>query len=120
MDGEDPDAWDEDVASLKGQGVNYLGASLNRLLTDKDGAIAASDYAKAAKDAGIELIAWTLERSGPLGNGGGWYFQSVGDVVKDDSDYLVALDVLAQEAGVVGVFSDWPATTTFYANCMGL
>ena len=120
FDEQNPETWAEDFASLKEQGVNYLGASLNMLLTDKDGAMAASDYAKAAKEAGIELIAWTLERSGPLASGGGWYFQSVGDVVKDDSDYLVALDVLAQDAGVVGVFSDWPATTTFYANCMGL
>jgi hypothetical protein len=23
-----------------------------------------------------------------------------------------------QEVGVLGVFSDWPATTTYYANCM--
>ena len=120
FDEQNPETWAEDFASLKEQGVNYLGASLNMLLTNKDGAMAASDYAKAAKEAGIELIAWTLERSGPLASGGGWYFQSVGDVVKDDSDYLVALDVLAQDAGVVGVFSDWPATTTFYANCMGL
>jgi len=120
FDEQDPETWQEDFASLKEQGVNYLGASLNMLLTNKDGAMAASDYAKAAKDAGIELIAWTLERSGPLASGGGWYFQSVSDVVQDDSDYLVALDVLAQDAGVVGVFSDWPATTTFYANCMGL
>ena len=120
FDEQNPETWGEDFASLKEQGVNYIGASLNMLLTNKNGAIAASDYAKAAKDAGMELIAWTLERSGPLGNGGGWYFQSVGDVVNDDSDYLVALDVLAQDAGVVGVFSDWPATTTFYANCMGL
>jgi len=28
--------------------------------------------------------------------------------------------MLAQDVGVIGVFSDWPATTTFYANCMGL
>jgi glycerophosphoryl diester phosphodiesterase len=31
---------------------------------------------------------------------------------------LRVLDVLAREAGVRAVFSDWPATTTFYANCM--
>ena len=68
----------------------------------------------------LTLIAWALERSGPLATGGGWYFQSVNDVVKDDSDYLVALDVLAQDVGVAGVFSDWPATVTYYANCMGL
>jgi len=33
---------------------------------------------------------------------------------------LRVLDVLARDVGVRGVFSDWPATTTFYANCAGL
>ena len=33
---------------------------------------------------------------------------------------MQALDVLANEVGVLGVFSDWPATVSFYANCMGL
>ena len=32
---------------------------------------------------------------------------------------LTLLDVLAKDVGVIGVFSDWPATTTFYANCRG-
>ena len=31
-----------------------------------------------------------------------------------------ALDVLARQVGIVGIFSDWPATVTYYANCMGL
>ena len=31
-----------------------------------------------------------------------------------------ALDVLARKVGIVGIFSDWPATVTYYANCMGL
>ena len=26
--------------------------------------------------------------------------------------------VLAKDVGVLGVFSDWPATTTFYTSCM--
>ena len=30
------------------------------------------------------------------------------------------LDVLAQQVGILGIFSDWPATVTFYANCVGL
>jgi glycerophosphoryl diester phosphodiesterase len=30
------------------------------------------------------------------------------------------LDVLAKEVGIIGIFSDWPATTTFYANCANL
>lgn len=29
---------------------------------------------------------------------------------------MPVLDVLVREAGVIGVFSDWPATTTSYAN----
>ena len=31
-----------------------------------------------------------------------------------------ALDALAQDVGVIGVFSDWPATVSYYASCMGL
>ena len=37
-----------------------------------------------------------------------------------DSDVLHVLDVLARQVGVRAVFSDWPATSTFYANCTGL
>ena len=33
---------------------------------------------------------------------------------------MVMLDVLARDVGVRGVFSDWPATVTYYASCMGL
>jgi glycerophosphoryl diester phosphodiesterase len=120
FDEQTPETWLQDFDALKARGVNYISASLNMLLTNEDGKIAASAYAKAAKAANITLIAWTLERSGPLAQGGGWYFQSVNDIITDDSDYLVALDVLAQDVGVAGVFSDWPATVTYYANCMGL
>jgi len=33
------------------------------------------------------------------------------------------LDVLAKDVGIEGIdgiFSDWPATVTYYANCIGL
>ena len=30
------------------------------------------------------------------------------------------IDVLAQDVRVRGMFSDWPATVTYYANCMGI
>jgi glycerophosphoryl diester phosphodiesterase len=79
-----------------------------------------STYARAAKDAGLDMITWTLERSGPLNGGGGYYFQSVASAIRKESDALVLLDVLAREVGVRGVFSDWPATVTYYANCFGL
>ena len=33
---------------------------------------------------------------------------------------MQVIDVLARDVGVLGIFSDWPAATTFYANCAGL
>jgi glycerophosphoryl diester phosphodiesterase len=33
---------------------------------------------------------------------------------------LEVLDVLAQDVGIFGIFSDWPSTVTYDANCMGL
>ncbi len=82
--------------------------------------IVPSTYARQARQAGIDLITWTLERSGPLTGGGGWYYQTVKEVISNDGDMMQVLDVLAQQVGVIGVFSDWPATTTYYANCMNL
>ena len=77
-----------------------------------------SIYAKKAREAGLEIITWTLERSGPLGNGGGWYYQTIKSAIDNDGDMMVALDVLVRDVGVIGVFTDWPATVTYYANCM--
>lgn len=117
---QDAETWNWDFAELKAQGVNYLAPSINMMLTLEGDQIAASNFARAAKEADLKLIAWTLERSGPLASGGGWYYQSVTPAIDNDSDYLQVLDVLAQDVGVEGVFSDWPATVTYYANCMGL
>ncbi|GAA6149468.1 glycerophosphodiester phosphodiesterase family protein [Pseudooceanicola nitratireducens] len=120
FDEQDASTWQWDLAELKAQGVNYLAPSINMMITEENGEISASAFAKAAKEADLKLIAWTLERSGPLATGGGWYYKSVTPAIDNDSDYLVVLDVLAQDVGVEGVFSDWPATVTYYANCMGL
>jgi glycerophosphoryl diester phosphodiesterase len=90
-------------------------------LLDLDGEeIVPSAYARQARQAGIDLITWTMERSGPLNGGGGWYYQTVKEAINNDGDVMKVLDVLAQQVGVIGVFSDWPATTTYYANCMDL
>jgi len=43
-----------------------------------------------------------------------------GRAIKKDSDMYEALDTLARQVKIVGIFSDWPATVTYYANCMGL
>jgi len=106
------------LQSLASQGVNIVAPPLWKLMTlDAHGEIAASDYALNAKAAGLDIITWTLERSGPLANGGGWYFQSVTDQINNDGDTFKVLDFLARKVGVIGVFSDWPATVTYYANC---
>ncbi len=109
------------MAELAGMGVNYIAPPIWMLVTlDDAGEIVPSVYAEEAKAAGLGIITWSLERSGPLKTGGGWYFQSVTDAVDNDGDYYEVLDVLAQDVGIVGIFSDWPATVTYYANCMGL
>jgi glycerophosphoryl diester phosphodiesterase len=33
---------------------------------------------------------------------------------------LKLLDVLVRDVGIRGIFTDWAATVTYYANCMGL
>lgn len=116
----DPATFKPTMQELSDMGVNYIAPPLWMLLTLKDGEMMPSAYATEATAAGLNIITWTLERSGPLGNGGGWYFQSVTDAIDTDGAYFEVLDVLAQQVGVKGVFSDWPATTTYYANCMGL
>ncbi len=90
------------------------------LTLDGRGEIVPSEYADNARSAGLDMIAWSLERSGPLANGGGWYYQSVSDAINNDGDMYQVVDVLARDVGVIGIFSDWPATVTWYANCMGI
>lgn len=113
-----PDSWQPSMAQLKAAGLNIIAPPLWVLVTEQDGAIVPSAYARAAKAAGLEIIAWSLERSAPLSQGADWYYQSLPTLARDDSAVLQLLHVLAQQVGVKGVFSDWPATTTFYANCL--
>ena len=68
------------------------------------------------------MIGWSFERS-DLRKGAGpagfyWLFDPHNVAIKKDSDMYKALDVLARQVGILGMFSDWPATVTYYANCM--
>lgn len=108
------------MAELKAMGVNYIAPPMWMLVTLADGAIVPSTYAVEARVAGLKIIAWTAERSGPLAGGGGWFFQSVKDAVDNDGDVFTLMNVLHEQVGIAGLFSDWPATTTYYANCFGL
>jgi glycerophosphoryl diester phosphodiesterase len=108
------------MPELVEQGVNVVAPPLFVLVAlDEDGEIVPSDYALAAREAGLDIITWTIERSGPLADGGGWYYQTISEAIDNDGDMYALIDVLAQDVGVLGIFSDWPATVTYYANCMG-
>jgi glycerophosphoryl diester phosphodiesterase len=116
-----PETWKPDMKELAQKGVKILAPPTFMLMAlDGEKRIVPSDYAKAAKAAGLDLITWTLERDGPLHRGGGFYHQSIKGAVYGDGATFEVLDVLAQQVGVRAVFSDWPATTTFYASCMGM
>jgi glycerophosphoryl diester phosphodiesterase len=112
------------MAELAESGVQIIAPPIWVLVTVENGTIVPSAYALAAREAGLDIIAWSLERSGQLGNGGGWYFQSVNGslgteaMINNDGDVMTVLNVLANDVGVLGVFSDWPATTSYYASCM--
>jgi len=123
VEGFDPNnaaTFEPTMQSLAEQGVNYIAPPLWMLVTLENGDIVPSAYAIEAKKAGLKLITWTLERSGPLNTGGGWYYQSIKDATDSDAVMFELLDVLAMDVGVEGVFSDWPATTSYYANCLNL
>jgi glycerophosphoryl diester phosphodiesterase len=116
-----PETWSPTMEELFAKNVRIIAPPMWMLLTiNAKGEIVPSVYAKRAKAAGLEIITWTLERSGLLKDGGGWYYSTIKDAINNDGDMLVALDVLAQQVGILGIFSDWPATVTYYANCKGL
>jgi glycerophosphoryl diester phosphodiesterase len=115
----------DELYELRRQGVRYFAPPVPALLTvDANNNVVPSQYALDIKRAGFKIITWTLERS-DLRNGASkagfyYYFDPEGKAIKRDGDLYKALHVLAKQVGIVGVFSDWPATVTFYANCMGL
>ena len=117
---------EEEFAALKQAGLNIIAPSMPLLLaTDEANNIVPSEYAVRARAAGLDMISWSSDRSGRivedvLNGENAYYYQSTLDALKNDGDILVTIDVLAQDVGVIGVFSDWPATTTFYANCMDM
>lgn len=109
------------LLTLPSKNIKIVAPPLWGLVTlNESNEIIPSEYAKTAKALGLDIITWTLERSGLLQHGGGWYYQTISEATNNDGDAMQLLDVLAKEVGVIGVFSDWPATVTYYANCMQL
>ena len=97
-----PETFAPSMQELADRGVNYIAPPLWVLVTVAEGEIVPSAYAREARKAGLNLITWTLERSGPLGGGGGWYYQSIKEVTRSDGAMFELLHVLAQDVGVKG------------------
>jgi glycerophosphoryl diester phosphodiesterase len=111
-----------DLAGYRAEGIRIWAPPTFALLAlDGSNRIVASQWAHDAKAAGLDIITWTLERSGILADGNnGFYYQTIDSAITREGDLMKVIDVLARDVGVLGVFSDWPAAVTYYANCMGL
>ncbi len=115
-----------ELQSVRANGVRIFAPPIPALLAvdAANNKLVPSQYANDIKAAGLGIITWSFERS-DLRRGaafGGFYaaYDPQGLVVKKDSDMYLALDALAQDVRVLGVFSDWPATVSYYASCLGL
>ncbi|MBC8118449.1 MAG: glycerophosphodiester phosphodiesterase [Burkholderiaceae bacterium] len=111
--------------ALKKRGVRIIAPAMPALLAvDANNRVVSSKLAKDLKAMGFDLITWSFERADlrrGAANAGFYYdFDPQSKAIKKDSDMYKALDALARDVKVLGVFSDWPATVTYYANCMDL
>ncbi|KAJ4299767.1 hypothetical protein N0V90_005013 [Kalmusia sp. IMI 367209] len=109
------------IPELAKKGVRIMAPAFFALTKlDANNKIVPSEYAIAVKKAGMDIITWSFERSGWLNHGGDYYYQYVAKAINNDGDMYTVLDVLAQQVKIRGMFSDWPASVTYYANCFGL
>jgi glycerophosphoryl diester phosphodiesterase len=109
---------------LRRAGVQIVAPAMPALLGVNGNRVVPSQLAMDLKGMGYDIITWTFERAdlrGGASTAGFYYdFDPAGAAIKKDSDMYKALDVLARQVGILGIFSDWPATVSYYASCMGL
>ncbi|KAK6949692.1 hypothetical protein Daesc_009776 [Daldinia eschscholtzii] len=125
--GDFPGSFPAAVANLsfyKDAGVQIVAPPLSYLVAlGKDGEYVPSTYATTARKLGLKILTWSLERSGPLAQAaaaGDYYYSTIANGTHKDGDMYRLVDVLARQVGVQGIFSDWSATVTYYANCFKL
>jgi glycerophosphoryl diester phosphodiesterase len=119
-----PTSADAGPAEATEEGEDHRTLMFALLGLNADDEIVPSQYSVDIKGLGFDIITWTFERSdlrhGAVPAGFYYLFDPEGRAVKKDSDMYKALDALARQVGILGIFSDWAATVTYYANCMGL
>jgi glycerophosphoryl diester phosphodiesterase len=110
-------------------GLQTVAPPMWMLLETEGGVLRPSAYARLSRDAGLRLVTWTVERSGPLADGGGWYYQTLNGNnplpgsdgqpwLHRDADQLFVLKALFDDVGIAAVFSDWPSTTALVDRCL--
>jgi glycerophosphoryl diester phosphodiesterase len=109
-----------ELKPLEQEGVKIFAPPMWALLTlNHAGKVIPSGYAIDIKKAGLDIITWTFERADlRQGVSEAGMFDPQGKAIKKDSDMYEALDVRAHKVRILGIFSDWPGTVTYYANCM--
>ncbi len=85
---------------IAAKGIKIVAPIYPMLVEQQNGKLVATDYAKQLKEAGLDIITWSLERR----------YTNYAE--------LEVLNVLKTELAVIGVFADWPATVTFFDNCI--
>jgi len=128
LEPQDPMSFSPTMKEMRDLGVRIIAPPLWMLVTvNEAGELVPSAYAIEAKAAGLKIITWSLERS-DLAQGSrhsdgklDWYYQFDKNpnhqLIRTEGDVFKVLDVLAKDVGVIGVFSDWPETVSYYANC---
>lgn len=129
FDHRDTDRLDADFRAMAAGGLKIVAPPLWMLVEAGAEGIVPSSYGPRAQAAGLDLVTWTLERSGSLASGGGWYYQTLngtkplpgaedGFEITRDADQLRLARVLFEDIGVEAVFSDWPSTTALVDSCL--
>lgn len=127
---QSPETASPTMNEMRALGVKVIASPLWMLLNVNDmGELEDSAYARSAKAAGLKIIAWSVERTdlsrGSRNSAGNpsWYYQfdkhPDHQIVRTEGDVYKVIDVLAKRVGVIGIFSDWPETVSYYANCAG-
>lgn len=127
-DGDNAANFSADVArlpALKAMGVNIISPPFDYLLevSANNKTVVPSSYAIAAKAAGLDMMPWSFERSGPLATVEAreeYYYGRIYDYAHEDGQMYEILDVLAHQVGIKAMFTDWASTVTYFASCYDL
>ena len=127
----DDEAFLDEIAAT---GVKFFGPPMWKLVVPNPDAgmniytpdMIPSAFAEQATERNLTMIPWTLSRTGgPIEKDSesvDYYWQTLqGQGLNlTEGSLFDLLDVLYKDVGVAGIFDDWAAMSSFYANCMDI